>query len=908
MSPGVTEVPAAPEDPAAPENQCGATSHGTRPELAAGPIATAEPDRVVESALWWREHASSAPEEAAAAAADWLANDRQEPHFLALARHVACLAAVELGRTREALRHVRLGLAAARRAELPEREAQLRLTLAWIELERGSASECRAQLAAATSQLSGIEAARAACLFGLAHVRTDDHAEAVPELTEALHLLAGHDDRRWRANALLGRGLAHLYSNRLDEADADLRAAERAFAADGYEHRAAACLHNQGCVAFRAGDLPRALRLFDAAVAAGLDTDACPETLADRAEALAAAGLDGEAREALRVAASRLQASGRTARLAETRLSLAGIVLRDGDALAAADQARQARGLFRSQRRPAWAALASATMWQAKLSSGQHSRYALMMSRRAAATCAVHGWAAAAAELRLTAGQAAHHAGMRGLAEKLLRSASESRKADAATAPVRAVGWLAEALLSRYAGDRDKVFEACRGGLRTIEAHAASITAYELRVRAFGWADQLGEIAVGAALETGDPRLVLRWTERSRANALHRRSLHPPADPELREALVELRGEVLRSRADQRSPEQDAESRITALESRVRHRAMLVDGATGGLRTRSGIAETIDQLGQSVLLSLFTHDEFLYAVSAVDGQVSVSELGRESDAVASADALRHFMTRQAQGGSPRFVAALEKEVGNAATALERQLLSPVSAALRRGRPLVVVPTGQLHALPWAALPSCRGRSVTVTPSLRCWLRGRADAREGGNNEHVWVAGPGLEHAEREVETLHDEYGGRLLSGGDATIERVLRTVDGATSAHIAAHGWFRDDQPLLSCLDLANGPAYGYDLEGLKRGPALVVLSACEVGRSRISRGDQLTGLTSVLLGRGTATVIASVVPVPDKRTARVMLSLHAALRCGLAPAEALASAQDEHGEWGFLCLGYGGR
>ena len=237
------------------------------------------------------------------------------------------------------------------------------------------------------------------------------------------------------------------------------------------------------------------------------------------------------------------------------------------------------------------------------------------------------------------------------------------------------------------------------------------------------------------------------------------------------------------------------------------------------------------------------------------------------------------------------------------------MLGPVLPALAQERPLIVVPTGSLHALPWSALPACRGRSVTVAPSIRCWLRGAADLRDGAERDrHVWVAGPGLQHAEREVRVLHDIAGGTLLTGGSATTERVTSTLDGAAVVHIAAHGRFRGDQPLLSCLDLADGPLYGYDLDRLRHGPTTVVLSACEVGQSAISGCDQLSGLAAALLGRGTATVIASVIPVPDDRTAAVMVSLHAALRRGLPPATALAEAQAEHGESGFVCLGYGGR
>jgi CHAT domain-containing protein len=292
----------------------------------------------------------------------------------------------------------------------------------------------------------------------------------------------------------------------------------------------------------------------------------------------------------------------------------------------------------------------------------------------------------------------------------------------------------------------------------------------------------------------------------------------------------------------------------------------------------------------------------------VDRTVRTASLGRESEIAGEVEKLSYFLAKRAGGASPRVDATFACWARCTARAIERRLLAPIRSALVSGRPLVVVPAGRLHALTWAALPLCRGRSVTVAPSVGSWLRCAAHARAArSETRQVWVAGPGLDHAEREVRTLHSRSGGHALVGGSATAGRVLSIVDGARLVHIAAHGRFRDEQPLLSCLDMSDGPLYCYELDRLRRGPGIVVLSACEVGRFALRRGDELCGMSTALLRRGTATVIASILPVPDARTAEVMVSLHAALRRGIAPAAALARAQARHGESGFLCLGYGG-
>lgn len=862
-----------------------------------------------DEVLTWRQRAVTNPENALRRAETWLAEGIRDPECAVLARHVACLAAVERGNLDDARHYAASGLETAASNGLFQRDAELRLSLAWIELEQGNTSTCREHLEASRVHLRGSHAARAQCLRGLLHYQSGSYQEAISELTDALLVLRGDADAHWVANALVARGAAHLYRNAVDEAEADLLDAEKLFTAEGNTARAAACRHNRGYAAFRAGDVPRALRLFSEAQERGLDTESHPETRVDRAEALAAAGMNTQARAELERAAERLAILGRAVRLAETQLALSGCALRAGDTESAVNWACQADQLFRQQRRPAWSALAVAAGWQGKLAAGSRSRQALLAARRAAAECAGYGWHATAADLRLSAGRAALEAGMPGIARKLLSSAAVHRDDPAATAPQRALGWLAEALLAQHADLRADVFEACRNGLRLIEGHASAMPSFELRVHAFGLAAELADLAIGTALAVGDPRLVLKWTERYRANALNRRTMRPPEDPALRNALVELRATVAAARDSAELPDpKSALAKVAELERQVRDRAMLVEGTTKWLSSTRQFERVYAELGDAVLISYFVHNGVIHAGVIADARISLFRLTPENDIAEQLEQLQRALSRRAEASSERIRAAFAGAARRSAELIEDTLLRPMLPILTDGRPLVVVPTGELHALAWAELPSCLGRSVTVAPSLRCWLRGAADSRYRRHGNHqVWIAGPGLDHAQHEVRALQAVSGGRLLLGGEASADEVLATVDGASTVHIAAHGWFRDDQPLLSCLDLADGPLFGYDFDQLETAPSTVVLSACEVGRCAVSRGGEISGLAAALLGRGTSTLIASVAPVPDQRTADVMMALHAGLRRGIPPAAALAQAQAEYGESSFICLGYGG-
>jgi CHAT domain-containing protein len=135
-------------------------------------------------------------------------------------------------------------------------------------------------------------------------------------------------------------------------------------------------------------------------------------------------------------------------------------------------------------------------------------------------------------------------------------------------------------------------------------------------------------------------------------------------------------------------------------------------------------------------------------------------------------------------------------------------------------------------------------------------------------------------------------GARVLLGEQASAGMVAAALDGAALAHVAAHGTFRADNPLFSTIELADGPLTAYELERLGTPPGCVVLSTCDSGRSTVDAGDELLGFTAVLLGLGTRTLIASVLPVPAEATIALMLELHRRMVAGTGPAEALAAAR----------------
>ena len=71
-------------------------------------------------------------------------------------------------------------------------------------------------------------------------------------------------------------------------------------------------------------------------------------------------------------------------------------------------------------------------------------------------------------------------------------------------------------------------------------------------------------------------------------------------------------------------------------------------------------------------------------------------------------------------------------------------------------PVIVVPPGKLHAIPWALLPVLRDRVVSVAPSASAWMRAHAAAPPA--RHHVTLArGPGLITGGAEVPLVAKLY-------------------------------------------------------------------------------------------------------------------------------------------------------
>ncbi|MDQ3897015.1 MAG: CHAT domain-containing protein, partial [Actinomycetota bacterium] len=487
-------------------------------------------------------------------------------------------------------------------------------------------------------------------------------------------------------------------------------------------------------------------------------------------------------------------------------------------------------------------------------------------------------------------------------------------------AQLRARVWHAQAVLRLAEGNRRGAQAALQAGMRVIERYRMALGATELRAHASGHVSQLAQLGIHLAIEDRRAARVLEWAERWRAGALRLLPLPPPDDELLAAGLAQLR--LVATELDEAAlngrPTARLIRRQTELEESVRRRARHATGSlTASLDRPPSARAVVEGLGDHALVEFVDDGGHLFAVVVAGGRTRLHRLATVDDVGRAVDGVRFSFRRLAHGrGSRASLAAAREAAAFGARRLDDLLLAPLASAVGE-RPLVVVPTSVLHAVPWAALPAGRGRPTTVAPSAAVWLRATHAAGVADGGDVVFVAGPDLPHALEEVTDLARRYrGARLLTGRRARCDEVRRSLNGASLAHIACHGRFRADNPMFSCLSLADGPLTVYDLERLERSPRTLVLSACDAGLSDVRPGDELMGLAASVLSVGTSSLVASVLPVADEATRQLMLAFHDLLLAGQTPASALATAQSRchDGDFGtfaaaasFVCFGAGG-
>lgn len=753
-------------------------------------------------------------------------------------------------------------------------------TAAYAQVERGQLQAARELCDSALEREIGADTR--GVLLGqraIVFTRSGQVTEALADFEAAERLLGEHPE--FRGRVLLNRGTLYLDRGDASSAARDFAAASESFRTAGLATQRAKAEHNLGYALMLTGDLVPALEHMTGAQRelSGLSVVSRAIGRMDHAEALFLSGLSSEGEAELRSAIADLTAAGARRVATEARYALARH-LAYSDPAAASRLAGTASRAYAAMGAARQARSAKAIALGCRLRLGRPiEREALALAdelRAAEQTYELDFLMLNVFAARLASGRLAKVRGLKvprpnALAHRLLAADVAATRAEAAGRPRAALTYLAAAL------DEAQAVRARVGSLDLATSLSNRTRALSLR-------------GIALSVASGDAELAYAWLERARAHASRivpvRRK---PGDESVRD-LAELRHLEL-SGTD---PARQAELRMRIREASW---AQVGAGWTRPVATSDEVAAGL-AAEHAALVSHVVVDGRVWAIVVAKAPVLL-----DCGPAAGLTPLLHTLAADLDVAASPLGAELPQAVHDslAATlaALSSCLIDPVLETLDDRR-LVLTPSAGLHQLPWGLLPSLRGHGVTVARSATAWLATGA-VRTG--KRIVGIAGPGLQQAEAEVRAV--AAGGQVLSGPDADVGSVLSAMGSCDIAHVAAHGRHIEENPLFSRLDLADGPLFGYDLDGLDHPPGLVVLSACDVG-SRSVRGDDLLGLPTALLHAGVQTVVASVARAGDASARTFAEAMHHELASGQRVDEAVAAAIASGGRAvaPFVCMG----
>jgi tetratricopeptide (TPR) repeat protein len=204
--------------------------------------------------------------------------------------------------------------------------------------------------------------------------------------------------------------------------------------------------------------------------------------------------------------------------------------------------------------------------------------------------------------------------------------------------------------------------------------------------------------------------------------------------------------------------------------------------------------------------------------------------------------------------------------------------------------IYMVPTRQLHFVPWSALDL--ERWVSVLPNGSWLLR---TVKNSALNPTQLIVGdpdfagklPQLPGARVEADLISRQYNVEPLVGKQATASEVLaRAQKKLQVLHLATHGVFDYQQPLKSALYLSDeaGGAHSMSAEDIFRHPLradLVVLSACETGVGQVLEDNDIVGLLRSFYMNGASEAVNTLWPVSDQGAQQFMAVFHQHLNQG---------------------------
>jgi CHAT domain-containing protein/tetratricopeptide (TPR) repeat protein len=226
------------------------------------------------------------------------------------------------------------------------------------------------------------------------------------------------------------------------------------------------------------------------------------------------------------------------------------------------------------------------------------------------------------------------------------------------------------------------------------------------------------------------------------------------------------------------------------------------------------------------------------------------------------------------------------------------LLAPFATRLPASGPLVIVPHGSLHELPFETLLDPSGTplferwAVSFAPSVSTLARARERHQEPQPKDGflVFSSGRGLELTEAEASEVARLFGNdkAAFKSTEARFENYENLVPGARHLLISTTGTWTAGDRRKTYLEILPTPGVHdsrlsvAEIAAIPLTAELVALEACDTARGETRQTDERLDLTRAFLIAGAASVLATRWKVPDEpATTRFLLDFYRAYRQG---------------------------
>lgn len=247
---------------------------------------------------------------------------------------------------------------------------------------------------------------------------------------------------------------------------------------------------------------------------------------------------------------------------------------------------------------------------------------------------------------------------------------------------------------------------------------------------------------------------------------------------------------------------------------------------------------------------------------------------------------------------------------DASLQLYKKLILPIWNKIRSSKNLVIIPDDELNSLPFEALQDAKDHYLIQNFSVQYQYSSsllRANHMNRGVTHSILAIAPfsnrstdvfnRLEYSKNEIEGID----GSVLLDSAATKNIFLEHADHYSILHLATHTIINDSSPEKSLIAFYpvtgkpkdEGMLYLPEIYNLQLDSAqLVILSACETGFGKLTKGEGLMSLARAFSYAGCANIIASLWKADDQSTAWIMQRFYYYVHRGSSFAHALQKAK----------------